>query len=194
MLISNSNFSIGVGSQWIVHDVVSGANHDSDSAAGDSSQYPPDVSGDKKRAIDAAVLAIAQHPSIKSKDSLVPDWKSPGWKSDANKNLPGLKKLYETFPQSDWYMMIDDDTYVFLDNLMDHLNSLDPNEPIYTGRATSFVGCDGVIEHGDGPAFGHGGSGYILSRAAMRKLMSKFTHLNKKYSSCWAGDIRVALR
>ncbi|KAJ3078901.1 hypothetical protein HK100_010568, partial [Physocladia obscura] len=61
------------------------------------------------------------------------------------------------------------------------------------GRGNAFVGCDGVKKHGDGPAFAHGGSGIILSRKAMSLLMQNYEPCLQKYSTCWAGDIRVSL-
>ena len=55
-----------------------------------------------------AIEKLAEHT-----DSLVPNEKSVGWKFDAHKNLPGWVLLYEKYPEAEWYVMIDDDTYLF---------------------------------------------------------------------------------
>ncbi|KAJ3052120.1 hypothetical protein HDU99_008244, partial [Rhizoclosmatium hyalinum] len=61
-----------------------------------------------------------------------------GWKADAHKNLPGLQVLAEKYPDADWYLMIDDDTYVVFDNLVSYLETKDPNEPHFIGRNNYF--------------------------------------------------------
>ncbi|KAJ3111600.1 hypothetical protein HDU96_005532 [Phlyctochytrium bullatum] len=128
-----------------------------------------------------------------NKDAVVPAENSQGWKLDAHKNLPGFEYLYSTHPDADWYVMIDDDTYVFFDNLIEYLRDRDPEVPFYTGSANVFVGCDDVEKFGDGPLFAHGGSGIVMSRGAMKKMGGIMEQCIKKYKDCWAGDVRVAL-
>jgi Protein of unknown function, DUF604/PAN domain len=55
------------------------------------------------------------------------------------------------------------------------------------------MGCDGVKKWGDGPSFAHGGSGIIISRGAMEKVMPNLDKCIKRYKPCWAGDVRMAL-
>ncbi|KAJ3021813.1 hypothetical protein HKX48_007696 [Thoreauomyces humboldtii] len=129
-------------------------------------------------------------------DAVAPDEGSQGWKADGHKNLPGFRELYRRFPDAEWYLMIDDDTYVFLDNLSDRLSMYDPDGKHYFGAKTQFVGCDGVRQWGAGPYFAHGGSGIVLSRGAAREMMDGMDGKNgciEKYKTCWAGDIRTSL-
>jgi hypothetical protein len=118
---------------------------------------------------------------------------SKGWKLDAKKNIPGFRVLYEKFPDVDWYVMIDDDTYMFMDNVLEKLNKLDPNEMHYLGAPTNFIGCDGIKKWGDSIYFAHGGSGIVISRGAMLKMIPIIDSCIEKYDSCWAGDIRTSL-
>ncbi|KAJ3351062.1 hypothetical protein HDU83_009253 [Entophlyctis luteolus] len=186
-VLIGSEHDFRIGAHLTVYDVVSDARRIEQKNSKDGEAI-------RKAALDRNILSTARQPSIGDiTTSLVPDWDSPGWKNDAKKNIPGFRKLYESYPHADWYMMIDDDTFVFLDNLMDFLDSMNPSTPIYAGRANAFVGCDGVQKHGEGPPFAHGGSGIILSRKAMELLMSSYETCIQKYSSCWAGDIRVGL-
>ncbi|KAI8622400.1 hypothetical protein BC830DRAFT_1089778 [Chytriomyces sp. MP71] len=120
------------------------------------------------------------------------EW-SGGWILDAHKNLPGLKLLFKSFPHADWFLMIDDDTHVFLHNLQHSLSKIDANKPHYFGQMNRFKGCDGVGEYGLGPNFAQGGTGIVLSRGAMERVMEIIDDCTVRYRECWAGDIRVGL-
>ncbi|KAJ1536553.1 hypothetical protein HK405_015162, partial [Cladochytrium tenue] len=125
---------------------------------------------------------------------VVPDESAPGWRRDASKNLPGFRALHAAFPQASWYdpsslpakhafLMIDDDSYVFLDNLHALLHDAtaatplramhDAGLPVYSGLRTRFRGCDGVREFGQGPLFAHGGSGILMNKVAMERMLER---------------------
>ncbi|KAJ3103776.1 hypothetical protein HDU97_009872 [Phlyctochytrium planicorne] len=129
----------------------------------------------------------------KRADAVVPAEDSRGWKLDAHKNIPGMAYLYHKYPKADWYIMIDDDSYVFFDNLDNYLSGKDPAKPHYIGQSNVFVGCDGVKSFGEGPYFAHGGSGIVVSRGAVEKMMGNLENCIAKYRDCWAGDVRLAL-
>ncbi|KAI8817372.1 uncharacterized protein EV422DRAFT_500154 [Fimicolochytrium jonesii] len=131
--------------------------------------------------------------SHKASDSVQVDESSQGWKSDSHKNLPGFRELWNRFPDADWYVMLDDDTYVFFDNLADRLSIYDPEHKHYFGAKTQFVGCDNIWQWGQGPYFAHGGSGIVLSRGALRELVEGVDVCIERYKTCWAGDVRTAL-
>ncbi|KAI8817974.1 uncharacterized protein EV422DRAFT_499426, partial [Fimicolochytrium jonesii] len=147
---------------------------------------------DVKAAAQAHANAVNAAEPL-SVDAVNPDESSTGWKSDGHKNLPGFRELYTRFPDAAWYIMLDDDTYVFFDNLADRLSIYDPDIPHYFGAKTQFVGCDNVWAWGQGPYFAHGGSGIVVSRGAMREMMSGLDNCIEKYRTCWAGDVRTAL-
>jgi hypothetical protein len=68
---------------------------------------------------------------------------------------------YQKYPDKRWYFLVDDDTYVVQPSLKPLLQHLDPEKPHYLGNAV-----------GDFRArFAHGGSGVILSHAAMRAMI-----------------------
>ena len=118
---------------------------------------------------------------------------SLGWKTDTHKNLPAYRLLYDTYPNAQWYMMIDDDTYVFMDNLVDSLSKFDPNEDHYLGLANFYRGCGGVRKFSPENLFAHGGSGIVLSRGAMVEMYPNIHKCIIQSEKCWAGDVRVAL-
>ncbi|KAJ3388732.1 hypothetical protein HDU92_001367 [Lobulomyces angularis] len=126
-------------------------------------------------------------------NKIIPDNNSAGWKADAHKNLPGFKLLYKNFPDAEWYFMIDDDTYIFFDNIYEQLSQLNPDDLHYIGNANNFVGCDKVVKMGDGIPFAHGGSGIVVSRGALKKMLTVVDSCISSYKDCWAGDVRTAL-
>jgi hypothetical protein len=122
-------------------------------------------------------------------NEIIPDTHSPGWKSDAQKNIPGFRELYHTFPNAEWFIMLDDDSYIFLKNLDLFLSKFNSSEPYYFGEATSFVG-----EHFyQSNLFAQGGAGIIISKGAMKRLENEWDNCIEKYRDCWAGDVRISL-
>ncbi|RCN53460.1 hypothetical protein ANCCAN_00525 [Ancylostoma caninum] len=70
--------------------------------------------------------------------------------------------------QYDWYYKADDDTYVILENLRAYLSTFDPSEPHYIG----FRVKRRMPKHG----YNAGGSGYAMSRAAMKIFAEQLFH------------------
>mmetsp|Transcript_6483 Transcript_6483/g.11578 ORF Transcript_6483/g.11578 Transcript_6483/m.11578 type:complete len:227 (-) Transcript_6483:1419-2099(-) len=59
-----------------------------------------------------------------------------GWEGDKDKNLPALWFLFNKFPYKRVYMLIDDDTYVFVENLLYNLQHNSVYNPFWNA---SFV-------------------------------------------------------
>lgn len=72
-----------------------------------------------------------------------------------------LEETFEMRPNAKCYLFIETDSYVFWDNLAEWLKRLDSNKPWYIGSEVASWGI----------TYAHGGSGYILSHAAMNKLL-----------------------
>ncbi|KAJ3240205.1 hypothetical protein HDU77_011168 [Chytriomyces hyalinus] len=94
---------------------------------------------------------------------------------------------------ADWFLMIDDDSYVYWDNLAQYLKGKDPNKPYYTGQNNHFKGCDGIKEFWIGILIAQGGAGILAACGAMKLLLNVVDTCIIKYKDCWAGDIRTAL-
>ncbi|EXJ81508.1 hypothetical protein A1O1_07572 [Capronia coronata CBS 617.96] len=111
-----------------------------------------------------------------------------GWNLDKWKNIPMLHKAYTKYPNADWYVTIDADTYLGWTNLLLLLRQLDPDEPLYAG-------C--VYWHGP-TTFAQGGTGYILSRNAVQRFEkvrspSKIAAWEKETSTICCGDVMLAV-
>jgi len=75
--------------------------------------------------------------------------------------IPALQYIYETLPNKQWYLLLDDDTYIIRSSLRFLLGHLDPRRTHYLGNPV-----------GDYKArFAHGGSAVVLSQAAMQRLL-----------------------
>lgn len=90
---------------------------------------------------------------------------SNAWNLDKFKNIPIFADAYARSPDSDWYVLMDDDSYIMTANLADFLKKYDPEEPLYYGSPAVLLD-----PQFDGTYFNHGGSGVVVSRGAMKRL------------------------
>lgn len=91
------------------------------------------------------------------------DPSSEGWKLDKYKNIHIAERAYAMRPDYDWYLFVDADTYVLWPNLMEWLKRLNAKKKLYLGSVTMIHGF----------RFGHGGSGYLVSKGAMKDFVGK---------------------
>jgi hypothetical protein len=84
------------------------------------------------------------------------------WALDKYKNIHTAQKAWELRPGKSWYFFVDTDTYVVWSSLTAWLKQQDPNKRLYLGSQVDTQ-----------PRFAHGGSGYVLSRGAMKQLVGK---------------------
>lgn len=101
---------------------------------------------------------------------------APGWKLDKWKFLPLLEKVAEE--EAKWYFFMEIDTHLVWSNLLSWLGKLDHTKEWYLGSLTFF---------GDHP-FAHGGTGYVLSRAAVLKAAQALQEDPEYYEKVVADD------
>lgn len=123
------------------------------------------------------------------------DWRTAGhnaaWALDKYKFLHMIERAWELQPNKDWYLFAETDTYIVWRNLVPWLQRYDPNEPLYLGRGEPME-----KEEGEGFYFAHGGTGFVLSRAAMYNFCVTHKGLASRWDSripdLWFGDYVVA--
>ncbi|KAF7595544.1 hypothetical protein BBP40_005579 [Aspergillus hancockii] len=105
-----------------------------------------------------------------------------GWLLDKWKFLPMINETLHVRPDAKWYVFIEADTYIVWRNLLSWLEKFDPSQPWYMGSQVQV----GEVR------FGHGGSGLVISHAAMHKVSdyreSRVNELDVYTGSQWAGD------
>ncbi|TAQ86255.1 hypothetical protein B7494_g5433 [Chlorociboria aeruginascens] len=84
-----------------------------------------------------------------------------GWRLDKYKFIHMVEEAFQQRPDAKWYVFIETDSYVIWSNLVEWLGRLDSTKATYLG-APVYISRQ---------AFGHGGSGYVLSNAAMNRLL-----------------------
>ncbi|KAE8356189.1 hypothetical protein BDV28DRAFT_127553 [Aspergillus coremiiformis] len=95
-----------------------------------------------------------------------------GWKLDKYKFLPLLQHAGRAKPKAKWYIYLEDDGYVFLPNLLLHLEKFSWREAWYFGGS--------AWKHGD--LFAHGGAGFVLSRGAWEQSFGTEADMVAKYA------------
>lgn len=125
-----------------------------------------------------------------------------GWRGDKDKNLPAFHVLRTAFPNKKWYVLLDDDTYIFLENFARFIlqQGMD-EEAVYTGKVFYISRCGGFERDGAWKAnkteprglFAHGGSGIVINGLAMERLFPAIVQCMRDYTPCWAGDMQLGL-
>lgn len=122
------------------------------------------------------VIYHAQRKALSSGTG--PESSALGWRLDRFKFLPMINTAYEMRPNASWYVFIEDDVYIFWDNLFRLLGQYNAADPHYMGAAAT---------GSHGRWFAYGGAGIVLSQALMRALVGDGTVLSEKYQD-WTLD------
>ena len=93
------------------------------------------------------------------------------WNLDKYKFTQMLLRSYRYRSDAPWYVFIEADTTIIWDNLRKYLDKMDPKKKLYFGSPTYI----GNLE------FAHGGTGYIISQAAMEVAVGGHKELASKY-------------
>uniref|UniRef100_A0A3Q3KV89 Glycoprotein-N-acetylgalactosamine 3-beta-galactosyltransferase 1 n=1 Tax=Mastacembelus armatus TaxID=205130 RepID=A0A3Q3KV89_9TELE len=84
---------------------------------------------------------------------------------ELNKTIRAFQYIHQHhLDEADWFLKVDDDTFVVVENLRYSLSKYDPEKPLYSGRFTPFI-SQGYMS---------GGAGYVLSKEALRRFIKGF--------------------
>ena len=112
------------------------------------------------------------------------DGSKDGWALDRFKFLPMIDHTQRNWPDMDWYVFMEEDGFLFIDNVAKYLHTLNADDAHYLGRVGQM----------HGGTFAHGGSGYVLSRGAMDATFRKNPRLVQEYEEMtethrWGDEI-----
>ncbi|KAL5361162.1 hypothetical protein BJX96DRAFT_81924 [Aspergillus floccosus] len=107
---------------------------------------------------------------------------NPGWILDKWKFLPMMHETLRARDNAKWYVFIEADTYILWANLVAWLAQFNADEPFYLGNQ---------MQIGD-VIFAHGGSGFVLSRPALERIVAyhstRVAEWDEYTNHHWAGD------
>lgn len=109
----------------------------------------------RARAGGHTALTSQDHMKVANGPSGMTD--NPGWKLDKWKFLPMIHSARRAKPDAKWFVFLEADTYPIWPNLLSWLAHFNHEERLYLGNQMQI-----------GPTlFAHGGSGFVLSHAAI---------------------------
>ncbi|KAJ5948673.1 hypothetical protein N7454_001980 [Penicillium verhagenii] len=134
------------------------------------------------RAKNSGRAGLTGEDTVKVANSAAGMMGNPGWKLDKWKFLPMAVEARNYQPSAKWYVILEADTYPIWHTLVGWLSKLDSNQRLYLGNQMQ-IGED---------VFAHGGSGIVLSHAAMHALADEYEEnmddWHFKTDKHWAGD------
>jgi hypothetical protein len=118
------------------------------------------------------------------------------WNDAQSRYLFHIADLYERCPDKKFYLFVDDDTYVFPQNLLDFASQKSPDLPRVYGR--TFFGSEWYLKlyrrNYTTSSFVHGGSGCLYSRGLMRLIGRHLQNCSLIYEMArLPADIRATL-
>ncbi|ORZ39169.1 hypothetical protein BCR44DRAFT_94975 [Catenaria anguillulae PL171] len=139
-------------------------------------------------------------PAESSRDSLLNQETTdhPMPRPDHEFHLATVRTLHKRFPRADWYLLVEDNTHVFMENLHHALFSMDPSKPLYLGLPTMATGaCQGLrkatVSLLRDLRYPSSASGIIISRGAVEQLVPIVDRCIIKYQGCTTGDQRLGV-
>ncbi|KAJ4724299.1 Protein of unknown function (DUF604) [Melia azedarach] len=102
-----------------------------------------------------------------------------------------FRTILETFREGDkdvrWYVMADDDTILFVDNLVEVLAKYDHTQSLYIGTNSDCVTSNFYASFN----MAFGGAGYALSYPLVEALATKLDTCVEKYQNLYASDLML---
>ena len=108
-----------------------------------------------------------------------------------------VSDTHTAYPQADWYVLGDDDTFFIPEALESALAKYDPSKPWYIGAPSESgkqnwdLGIWLLSNGGQVGEFAFGGAGIIISQALMQILIPKFEECLHNHDGMIGGDQRI---
>ncbi|KAL3483104.1 hypothetical protein BJX62DRAFT_245209 [Aspergillus germanicus] len=106
-----------------------------------------------------------------SDEKIASSFQRKAWDLDKWKFLPSVQRAFDSRPDTKWFVFIEDDTFVVWSSLLSWLEQLDWREPHFLGLPVSM----------EDQLFAYGGSGWVLSRAAIQRITEHVASVEDHY-------------
>jgi len=116
------------------------------------------------------------------------------WNHAQTRHLIAIDDLYQQNPNKKWYFLGDDDTYIYPNNILTHLQSLDYTLPhVYGFLFLSFHDLEIFYLNNNSHYFAQGGAGIFISQAMMKIVGDNLLNCSKYYDTYnFASDMRLS--
>ncbi|KAL4982511.1 hypothetical protein BDW68DRAFT_195266 [Aspergillus falconensis] len=145
-----------------IHDVLSGISAEMQESAPEFEFYR-EVHRNRHR-----IMGFIEENAEEENTS---SFRRKAWDLDKWKFLPGVQMALEQKPDAKWFVFIEGDTFLVWSNLLNWLERLDSREPDFLGLPVTM----------EGQLFAYGGSGWVLSRAAIQQVTRHMVPLKEHY-------------
>ena len=140
-----------------------------------------------RRAVTSSALLMAISPILKGRLKKQFDQESD--RRNTNLPLAMVPEMRERFPDAKWYIIVDDDTFLFPQSIIRFLADRDDyhNPRLLLGK------CVGLPQEAGRMSFGFicGGGGIVISRATMKKLMPHIPICREEFNDYPYGDAKL---
>jgi hypothetical protein len=135
------------------------------------------------------VVFVTDNPNSQLKNTVYLGEYKKGFTYDPNI----VKKIFDVWltMQYDYYMIIDDDSYVYIDKLKDYLSFFDPANAYMIGDYLNWPQFNRHYLHNDYSKWIGGGSGIVFTKPTLIKLKNIYTsiYIGHKNHDCWLSDM-----
>jgi len=117
------------------------------------------------------------------------------WNHAQSRHIVAIDHFYRNNKDKEWYAIFDDDTYIFVENLLRFLDDKNSSIPVVYGVSYGAVSYAGPFFKTNGyHSFIHGGSSIIMSKAFIEKVGSYFLNCSAIFNLANVGsDIRLGM-
>ena len=119
-------------------------------------------------------------------------WFANAWQRAQPRILKAMHDLFTRAPDKQWYLFLDDDSYVLTENLLAILDRLSKPEPHVVGHFYCAWERLADLPDGDCLQFPQGGAGIAINRHFFANMSDKLLECNEKFNSrLFAGSMRL---
>ena len=101
-------------------------------------------------------------------------FKPTDYRSNTEKQIELIKYLAKECKPTPWYFLGDDDTYIYVDHVLELLKDKKSRKPVYAGKMINYCQWDPSL------IYASGGAGFILNKKALKLLAKQWS--NKKFT------------